>query len=287
MSGPRVAVVTVSYGSESVLGPFLDSVRTASADPSGVVVVVADNKPVSPSPVEEIAAGHSATYLPLPSNRGYGGGMNAAVAALPPGVEWVLVSNPDIVLEPGSLDQLVAAGEASHDIGAVGPRVMTDGAVYPSARAIPSVVTGAGHALLSRVWPGNPWTRAYRRDTSTEPVARDAGWLSGSCQLVRRTAFDAIGGFDESYFMYFEDVDLGHRLGRAGWRNRYEPSAIVAHSGAHSTEGESVAMLRAHHESAYRFMAARYPSWWQWPLRAALKAGLSLRLAVESRRATR
>ena len=86
----------------------------------------------------------------------------------------------------------------------------------PSARALPRLGQGIGHAVLGWWWPGNPWTRSYRaeRELVTE---RPAGWLSGSCLLLRRAAFDEVGGFDPGYFMYFEDLDLGERLGRAGF----------------------------------------------------------------------
>src|ERR1700675_225979 len=87
-----------------------------------------------------------------------------------------------------------------------------DGSVYPSARHLPSLVRGSMHAVLGPVWPRNPWTAAYRQER-LEPSERTVGWLSGSCLLVRRSAFSQIGGFDERYFMYMEDVDLGERLG--------------------------------------------------------------------------
>src|SRR5690606_10093760 len=106
----------------------------------------------------------------------------------------------------------------------LGPRVLNeDGTTYPSARAVPSLRTGVGHALFTNLWTANPWSRRYRDDLAPADEARDAGWLSGSCVLVRRRAFDELGGFDEGYFMYFEDVDLGYRLGKAGYRNVYEP----------------------------------------------------------------
>ena len=176
-----------------------------------VVVVVADNKP-SPT-VEQLVRAHGARYLPLPANPGYGGGVNAVSASLPASVEWMLVSNPDIRWHPSAIDSLLATARTDSRIGSVGPMVLNDdGSVYPSARAVPSLRTGIGHALFANVWLGNPWTRAYRAEHTDPDVARDAGWLSGSCVLVRRSAFDELGGFDEGYFMYFEDVDLGYRL---------------------------------------------------------------------------
>ena len=83
------------------------------------------------------------------------------------------------------------------------------------------------HAVVGFVWKNNPWTRSYRQQ-HIEPSERPVGWLSGSCLLLRRKAFDAVGGFDERYFMYMEDVDLGDRLGRADWLNVYVPGATCA-----------------------------------------------------------
>ncbi len=281
-SAPRLGVVTVSYSSDDVLRGLLASIPDAAREP--VAVVVADNLP-SEGDAAGIAAEFGADYLPLPANPGYGGAANAAAARLPASVEWVLVVNPDAALGPGSIATLAARGASDPTIGAVGPLVRnTDGTVYPSARAVPSLRTGVGHAMLGPVWPGNPWTRAYRKDSDETPRVRDAGWLSGSCELVRRSAFDEIGGFDEGYFMYFEDVDLGVRLARAGYRNVYEPAAEVVHTGAHSTGQASERMIRAHHESARRFLSRKYPGPLLWPVRVVLSLGLRLRSAWILRR---
>jgi N-acetylglucosaminyl-diphospho-decaprenol L-rhamnosyltransferase len=283
--GPSVGIVTVAYRSNRVLGGFLDSVPAASADALPVVVV--DNKP-GDDDASALSAAAGATHVPLPANPGYGGAVNAGVRELPASVEWVLISNPDVVLAPGSIDTLRATGDADPAIAAVGPAVLNpDGSVYPSARAVPSLRTGVGHALFANLWQRNPWTLAYRRESDPSDQVRDAGWLSGSCLLVRRSAFDEIGGFDEGYFMYFEDVDLGFRLGRAGYRNTYEPGAAVTHVGAHSTGGESARMVAAHHESARRFLSKKYAGWWLWPVRVTLRVGLAIRSRAITRRLRR
>jgi N-acetylglucosaminyl-diphospho-decaprenol L-rhamnosyltransferase len=270
-----VAVVTVSYHSGAVLPGFLGSIERASVSP--VATIVADNSPDPAEPIREQATAAGAGYLPLPGNRGYGAAMNAAIRELPRSVAWVLVSNPDVELRPGTIDALVRTGETDPAIASVGPAILTSsGEVYPSARAVPSLRTGVGHALFVNLWTDNPWTRAYRSDTGPDAGQRDAGWLSGACLLVRRSIFDDVGGFDDGYFMYFEDVDLGYRLGKAGYRNVYEPGAVVVHSGAHSTNEDSAAMLQAHHESAKRFLSKKYPGVILWPVRVALRLGLAV-----------
>ena len=273
--GPTTAIVTVSYNSGDVLPGFLASAHAASA--AAVPVIVVDNDSADALALRGVTEAAGATFVELGENRGYGAAVNHAVRTLPTSVRWVLVSNPDVVLKPGSLDALLRTGDAAHDIGAVGPLILeADGSVYPSARAVPSLRTGIGHALFANIWPDNPWSRRYHRD-GDHSRRRNAGWLSGACLLIRRDVFERLGGFDERFFMYFEDVDLGWRIGSSGLRNVFEPAATVIHTGAHSTQAHSARMRRAHHASAYRFLASRYPGPWLLPLRAVLRVGLALR----------
>ncbi|MFF1878086.1 glycosyltransferase family 2 protein [Leifsonia sp. NPDC058230] len=281
-----VAVVTVSYNSSAEMAPFLSSVTESEGAP--VRVVVADNDSADASETRRITLDEKATFLPTGGNHGYGGAMNRGVASLGPDIDAVLISNPDVVIHPGAISRLLAVLASSESIGAVGPRVLNpDGSTYPSARALPSLRSGIGHALFGEIWPTNPWSASYRVDMSDVSATRDVGWLSGSCLLVRRSAFEAIGGFDEGFFMYFEDVDLGRRLHEAGWRSVYVPDASVTHTGAHSTSTDSVKMIRAHHASAYRYLKKKYPSALYSPIRLALRIGLAARaqyLIIRARR---
>lgn len=278
----QLAVVTVTYSPGAHLEAFLLGVAGAtSLTPQ---VVLADNGSTDGAPEAAVAAHPHLQLVRTGENIGYGAAVNRAVAGLPGTVEWVLVSNPDVRLAPGSLDELLAVAARWPRAGALGPLVREpDGSVYPSARAVPELVSGTGHALLGRAWPGNPFSAAYRR-TGEEPVERTAGWLSGSCLLLRRSAFRSVGGFDSRYFMYFEDVDLGDRLSRGGWLNVYAPSAEVVHEQGHAANRTPAVMLLAHHASAYRFQAGRHPGWRGAPVRLGLRAGLALRrrLALRS-----
>ena len=282
-TAPRIAVITVAYRSESVLPAFLDSIHESTA--GSPLVLVADNLPAQGESTRILVQQRGHLYLPLPENPGYGGAINAAARELPASVAWILVSNPDVILGRDTLDLLVKIGDHDSSIAAVGPRVEErDGSVYPSARAVPSLRNGIGHALFANIWTTNPWTRAYRSDGLYTDASRDAGWLSGSCVLVRRDVFDELGGFDEGYFMYFEDVDLGYRIGLSGLRNIYAPQVAITHIGAHSTQGESAAMIEAHHASARRFLSKKYGSAWMWPIRASLIVGLMVRSRALRRR---
>jgi N-acetylglucosaminyl-diphospho-decaprenol L-rhamnosyltransferase len=96
-----------------------------------------------------------------------------------------------------------------------------------------------------------------------------------------------VAGFDERYFMYMEDVDLGDRLGRAGWQNVYVPAAEILHDKGHTTGRDPARNLAAHHTSTYTFLADRYSHWSQAPLRWTIKAALGARARLVVRNARR
>ena len=293
-----LGVVTVTYSPGEHLRALVDSLPGAT--PDGTVLVMADNGSVDGSPEAEAeratAEGRDdVIFLPTGGNIGYGAAANRGIAELARmrdaariRGDYVLLANPDVIFGPGSIAELLDCARRNPRAGAVGPLIReADGTAYPSARAVPDLVGGTGHALLADVWPGNPFSRRYR-DDSDMSRERDAGWLSGSCLLLRWDAFDSVGGFDSRYFMYMEDVDLGDRLGRAGWRNIFTPAAEIRHAQGHSASSHPEITVRAHHDSAYRFMSDRLTGPWLAPVRLALKVGLALRggivLAVKKRK---
>ncbi len=145
------------------------------------------------------------------------------------------------------------------EVGAVGPRITnTDGTDYPSARSLPSIVDAAGHGALGLFWPSNPFTRRYRHLDADPSLTRDVDWVSGAAVWLRRAALDDVGGWDERYFMYMEDVDLCWRLRRRGWRVVYEPAARVTHVQGVSASRRPYRMILEHHRSAWRFTLRRY-----------------------------
>jgi N-acetylglucosaminyl-diphospho-decaprenol L-rhamnosyltransferase len=270
----RVVVVTFSPG--PALADCLTSLRRATTRP--LDVVLADNGSVDGVPERAAAEAGDVRLLSTGGNVGYGAAVNAALADVHTG--WALVTNPDVRFEDDAVDELLEVARRWPRAATVGPAIQTpEGALYPSARDLPSLSTGIGHAMVGWIWPGNPWTARYRRERD-DPRERPAGWLSGSCFLVDLEAFHSVGGFDPAYFMYFEDVDLAERLGRRGWLHIYAPSAVVVHEGGHSTRREPRRMQRVHHTSALRYLSARYPGRRYAPLRWTLRAGLGCRMLL-------
>jgi len=282
---PALTVVTVTYSSGTHLDRFLSSLTVATDIP--LPVIMADNGSVDGAPEEALERYPGTRLLRTGGNLGYGSAVNRAVATVGADQEFVLVANPDVVWGPGSIDALLEAAGRWPQAGTLGPLIRDpDGSIYPSARHLPSLVRGGMHAVVGFVWKTNPWTKSYRQET-VEPSERPVGWLSGACLLVRRTAFDAIGGFDERYFMYMEDVDLGDRLTRAGWLNVYVPGSEILHDKGHSTGRNPARNLRAHHDSTYIYLSDRHVGWWQAPLRWTMKAALRVRANAAVRKSRR
>lgn len=284
----ELIVVTVTYSPGPHLDRFLASLSHATDRP--VTVVMADNGSTDGAPEEALARYPNARLLRMSGNLGYGSAINRAVAEYvkdSDNNDFFVVANPDVQWGPRSIDiMLEAAGRWPH-AGSLGPLIRDpDGSVYPSARHQPSLVRGGMHAVVGPFWKSNPWTAEYRQERQ-EPSERPVGWLSGSCLLLRRSAYEEISGFDERYFMYMEDVDLGDRLSRAGWQNVYVPSAEVLHAKGHATGKDPARNLAAHHTSTYTFLADRYPRWWQGPLRWTIRSSLAARAGLVVRNSRR
>jgi len=276
-SSHEVDIVVVTYNPQGTLEVFLDSVDLAGTVVASVII--ADSASSEPT-ARKVASQRGVSFHAMPSNQGYGTAANAGSSF--GSAPWIAICNADIEFEIGALETLVAAGDLNEAIGAVGPLIHEpDGTIYPSARPLPSLGMGIGHAVLGRFWRGNPWTRRYRRGMDPTGGPQDVGWLSGSCLVVRREAFEAVEGFDEGFFMFMEDVDLGKRLGKAGYLNRWIPEATVAHLGGHTWRSDPVPMIRAHHASVARYVSLTYPGWYRAPLRVMLRIGLRTRQGVE------
>jgi N-acetylglucosaminyl-diphospho-decaprenol L-rhamnosyltransferase len=262
VSGPIGAVVV-----DHDAGPLLEGcVRSLLEDGAVTIVVVENGAAGSAAAALGDFEGAVPVRIVRPGrNVGFGSGVNRGLAALagessPP--EWILVCNPDLRVHPGALDALRHALESQHAWALVGPRIFTEtGDVYPSVRNFPSFGDAAGHALLALFNPENRFTLRYNPGTPEGEVVTGAGWVSGSCFLARRGAMEELGGFDEAYFMYAEDMDLCWRAHDAGWGVGFAGTAAVTHVQGVSTARHPYRMMLAHHRSALRFTVRTTKGW--------------------------
>jgi len=187
-----------------------------------------------------------------PDNRGFAAGVNLAVAQSR--APFLLLLNPDTIVEGPVIRMLESWLTLHPDVGVAGARVLNgDGTVQRTARRFPDVTTllGGRTAWLTRRFPEN-WLsrRNLLAPGASTPVEVD--WLSGACLMTRREIFDTIGGFDESFFLYWEDADYCHRVAAAGFRRVYVPTPPVRHLVGASAHGDPASAIRAFHASAFR-----------------------------------
>jgi N-acetylglucosaminyl-diphospho-decaprenol L-rhamnosyltransferase len=281
----QIGAVVVDHDAGSLLE---GCVRSLLDDGVGPVVVVENGAPGSAAGALQTPASSlldSARIVRPGRNVGYGAGANRGVAALageevPP--EWILICNADLVVHAGALSALRAVLESEKSWALVGPRIFDEsGAVYPSVRNFPSFTDAAGHALLAMFNPDNPFTLRYNPGTPEGAVAAPAGWVSGSCFLARRSALEELGGFDEAYFMYNEDMDLCWRAHHAGWGVGFAGTAEVTHLQGVMTARHPYKMMLAHHRSALRFTVRTTTGWRRAALPlAALVLGARMAIAT-------
>jgi len=233
MTPETTGVVLVTHETrDEVLG----ALASLAGHPGPVVVVDAGSQDGT---VDAVRAAHPTVRVLELDNVGYGRGANAGVAMLPDEIDVVLIANADVRFAPGAVDVLVGAIADEPDVALAGPRVRyPDGSHQASARRSPSLTTALLHGTVGWLVPDNPATRRYHALDLTGPDVTepsDVDWVSGCAFAVRRSDFDAVGGFDPGYGLFVEDVDLCDRLRTRGRRIRFVPAAHVEHRVGAST----------------------------------------------------
>jgi N-acetylglucosaminyl-diphospho-decaprenol L-rhamnosyltransferase len=254
---PDWAAVVINYEAGAALCECVRSLLDDTSTGRPPEVVVVDNGSSDGSAEAVARSLPTVTVLHPGANLGYSRAANLGIAATRAPV--VAVCNPDLEIDKGGAGALVRRLATEADLGAVGPLIQnTDGTIYPSARSEPRVRDAVGHGLLVLVWRTNPFTRRYRQLDADPSRPRDVDWVSGAAVWLRRDAVDSVGGWDERYFMYVEDVDLCWQLRRRGWRVGYEPGAAVTHVQGATTAKHPYRMITEHHRSLYRFASKRW-----------------------------
>jgi GT2 family glycosyltransferase len=249
-----VAVCVVNYNTRELLRDCLHSV--VPEHPAEIVVV--DNGSTDGSAEMMAELFPSIKFIQLRTNNGYGAAANHAIAHAT--ADHIILLNSDTRLKQGAAQALSDYLAANECAAVVGPRmVYPDGSLQTSSFHFPtplhiflylsSCYRFIGHAPLLR-----------KRSLQTLPgsAARQVPWVLGAALIIHRRAFQAVGGFDESFFMYFEEVDLCYRLGQKGWQIHFAPVTEVVHVGGASTRQYRAEMNVQYFSSLARFYRKHY-----------------------------
>jgi N-acetylglucosaminyl-diphospho-decaprenol L-rhamnosyltransferase len=270
-----VPVVVVDFHAGEHLRSLIDSL---AGEPVAKVVVVDNSMSGAAREPLRHHTDLAVEIIEALSNGGFGAGVNLGMAGITD--EFAIISNPDVVVEPGAIEALRAVARADKSLAVVGPAIFeADGKLHQSARAFPSLRRSGVHAFVGLVAPRSRAAERYRQENWNRSAGQYVDWVSGAFFLVRREAFEAVGGFDERFFLYVEEVDLCWRLRRAGWTVAYAPTAKVTHTGGVSGAGHPYRTAAAHHRSLWRFVRTTSGDGHRWLLCLAL-AGIGLRFVL-------
>jgi GT2 family glycosyltransferase len=274
---PRLDVVIVSYSGKGLLRDCLSSLRDHPSR-GGMTVRVVDN--ASPDGVAEMVRQEfpEVDLTVARRNMGFGAASNVAIRA--GSAPYVLCLNPDTWVPPGALDGMVDLMEERIKVGISGCRLeLRDGTFdYAAKRSFPTPVSALGHFTGVGRQRDSGVLAAYRApEVDSGPV--DA--VNGAFMMIRRSALEQVGVFDEGYWMYMEDLDLCYRFDQAGWVTWYEPSVMVIHVKAGSSGViRSPRLNYAFHYGMYRFYRKHYAGTRGALISAIIYSGIAVKLVV-------
>jgi len=260
MLSPELSFITVNYRTPEHVDRLVNSIRKYPP-PFPYEIIVVDNDSGDHS-IDLISGKHpDITFIPLEKNIGFGGGNNKG--ALAASGRILVIINPDSVIEEESFANAVGHLDEHPETGIVGLRVINpDGMLEQTARGFPNASTGlfGRSTFLGKLAQkygstgrGGVAGKNLQVDPSkTEPYEVD--WVAGTIMLISRICWEKIGGFDDDFFLYWEDADICFRAREAGFNVVYFPGAYIKHEAGASTSRNPGPAIRLFHESAYRYI---------------------------------
>lgn len=271
-----LSIIVLNWNTAEETLACLESIYSQSHR-HAIEVIVADNASSDCSRTVVPARFPQAKLVVHSTNLGFCAGNNRAV----PGTtgRYVLFLNSDTVATEGALDRLVDFADANVEAAIVGPKLLNqDGSLQYSCRHFPNLGTGFfRNTPLGRLLPKNHFTSDYLMSDWDHASVRDVDWVSGAALLIRREALEKLGGFDEAFYMYCEDVDLCFRAHEAGWRVVYYPDSVIYHIIGRASNKVPTRMTYMFHRSMYRFYRKHYAATTPLLIRPLILPGLALR----------
>lgn len=244
-----ISIVVVTYNSGGVVGRCLEALHAHTSHE----VVVVDNASADGT-ADMIQRDYPGTHVVRRrSNGGLSAAINDGVAAA--SAAHIMQLNPDVVVESDVFTPLAHYLAEHPDVGVVAPKLLNDdGTLQMSCRAFPGYSTALfnRYSLLTRLLPGNRYSRDYLMVDFDHANEREVDWVSGAALMFPRAVFDRIGGWDAGYFMFNEDVDFCHRVRDAGYRVVYQPAVAVYHS-IGASKSASTKLIVERHRSMWRY----------------------------------
>jgi len=272
---PQVTVCVVNWNSGDDLLACVRAVQAHTHIPWRLLVV--DNGSTDGSLERFERAGIPAAVVRTGQNLGYARGVNRALAEVP--TPFALLLNPDAFVHDGCVDALLRCASVHARAAAIGAGLRNpDGSLQAACRNFPSPATHLIEAFrLYRPLRSLPGIGRWYLLLSQQDRPRSVDWVVGACMLVRMDAIRDVGLFDDSYFMYAEELDWCLRAHRRGWEVWFEASAVATHTLGGSSQQNELPLMVEGYRSMYRFYAKYYPRSWTTAIRTITRIAMLAR----------
>ncbi len=254
---PKLSIVVVNFNAVDFLRSCIHSIHRGIDVPYEICVVDNASKDKSLEYLkkecpEVLVVGNT-------ENRGFAAAINQGIAATK--APFVLWLNPDTEILEGSFLKTLKLMEEDPHLGILGLQILNpDRSIQLSCRSFPSYETAFfnRYSLMTRLFPQNPLSRKYLKTGDDHSRISPTDWVSGACLLHKRSMIDSLGGLDERFFMYCEDVDFCKRAQSAGWKVLYDPDVKILHHIAGSSRQVPQKMIFARHRSMWLYYAKNF-----------------------------
>ncbi len=260
MTSPEISILTVNYKAPEHTDRMIKSIREFPP-PCTYEIIVVDNNSGDNS-VELLGGGNpDIKLIPLDKNIGFGAGNNRAAESAS-GKILVLI-NPDSVIEEGSFWNAIDYARSNKDVGVTGVKVVKpDGSIDQTARGFPDASTGLfGRSTflgkISQKFSKGEKTGISGKNLQVDPAKTEpytVDWVAGTVMFIRREVWDELSGFDEDFFLYWEDADLCYRATKLGYKIMYYPGSRLVHVAGVSAACDPAPSIMHFHRSAYHYV---------------------------------
>jgi GT2 family glycosyltransferase len=262
---PAIDIVIVNYNSTNFALKSIESIKNKANGTVSSIIVVDNGSYDDP---ERIARRFSdVRFLPFKDNLGFSRAINVATRECKS--DYLAIFNPDTILLNDFFEDMLEYLRKNREVGVVGPRIFeANGKVQGSARRFPTIWSFAfgRKSPLTRLFPNNRISKkeflCFCDDLDKEI---EVDWVSGACMVLRREAYEAVGGFDDTFFLYWEDTDLCKRIKDTGRKIVYYPKAEIEHIVGMSSITKPIHSICHFHYSCYKLLKKHT----RWPFRAA------------------
>ncbi len=254
----KLSIIIVNYNTLPVTKNLLDFLLKQDLPPATEIIVVDNNS--SDDSVPLLRADYpEITVIENRENVGLAAGVNTALKQAKG--KYYLILNPDMIALPGSIDTLVSFLDEHEDVGVAGGKLISPNnkLQYSCFRFYKPMTIVYRRTFLGKTKRGRAEIARFLMKDADHSTIQDVDWLMGACLILRGDTVQEVGGMDERFFLYFEDVDWCRRFWEKGWRVTYVPEAVFSHFYQHTSRGNAFVGLltnrptREHIKSALKY----------------------------------